>query len=153
MKAILLLGVIAFGAQAPHAPPKQYLCVADQAVGFKFEENRWQDAVFRTDNKYVLAPSDGVVRPKSFYLVRPLGKSSALPDFVCGPDQIHGNGASFDCRGVGGHFLFSSRNGRYIIASVNMSYVDVGSPSAGGGKITDESADSPYLEIGRCSLL
>jgi hypothetical protein len=51
------------------------------------------------------------------------------------------------CQGLGGEFRFNRRNGRFLNVYL-LGYFNV---VPGTNKITDESSDTPFMEIGKCS--
>ena len=116
---------------------EQYLCVPEHSTGFSYDnvQKEWKNTKFKTDHKYLISERDGT--EYAFYVTRvgdPIALSFCESDF---------NESGFlSCSGIG-EFHFNKKNGRYLY-SYSIGYYNVLS-----GK--DEGADTPYLEIGKCS--
>ena len=129
------------GAQAPN-DGGNYLCVSESSAGFRYDEQTktWKGTNCRTDAKYLIAPSK---RPNYAFQVTRVGDSG--PAAFCengfnGPGCLH-------YEGLGGEFKFNRRNGRFLFAFVT-GYNKV---IPGLNDFTDETSDTPFIEIGKCS--
>lgn len=137
---VFLILLIIFNSKA--SATEQYLCAADKSSGFSFNKStkEWTHTTFKANSKYVISESDN---KNSAFVIREIGDSMIIA--WC-KDSF--NEANFlFCDGLGGSFKLNRVNGRYISANL-IGYVNV-VPSA--NKITDETSDTPYIEIGKCS--
>lgn len=117
---------------------KQYLCVADKSTGFSYDKalKEWRPTTFEADSKYVISnPNDGHLA----FVVRILGESWAMAK--CKHD-FNDVGVLF-CGGSAMDFRFNRANGRYIM------FHTLGYYSVLPGN--QEDANTPYIEIGKCS--
>jgi hypothetical protein len=117
----------------------QYLCIADASTGFTFDKasKKWKQTNFRVnDNKYIISSSKS---ESSTYQIKKMGS-----DFVFSfcTDDFNEYGYLY-C----GDFKFNKDNGRFI-NTYTTGYFNV-LPKV--NEITDESGDTPYIEIGKCS--
>ena len=117
----------------------QWLCVADQATGFLYNESskKWERTGFTVDDsKYIVAPSK---YKSDKYDVTPLGEKyasaycvnefSAEGDLYCKGESASGHIWSvFNMNHIKGRFVMSSTHGYFS-----------------GGK------DTPSIKIGKCS--
>ncbi len=119
---------------------ERYLCVSDRSTGFAFNaaSKRWETAIFSNEKKYLIAPSGFLT--KTLY-VNEVGSDFSVAS--CG-NGFNSDGVLF-CLGFI-DFRFNRNNGRYISVYIH-GYIGVD----GLKEKTDEKADTPYLEIGRCS--
>jgi hypothetical protein len=131
----------AAGAQVP-SDGGNYLCVSESSAGFRYDKQTktWKGTNFRTDDKYLIAPSKS---PNYAFQVTRVGESS--PAVSC--DNGFNEPGYLHCEGIGGEFKFNRRNGRFLFAFVT-GYFNV-IPSL--NDITDETSDTPFIEIGKCS--
>ena len=119
---------------------KQYLCVADKATGFVYNKRAksWQQANFAVkDTKYILS----FLKKSAYkYKVTEMGKDFQMATCKDGFSR-YGN---LICGGgsLGMDFRFNRNSGRYI-----KTYP--GGYHTGG----DAKADTPSIEIGKCSPL
>ncbi len=131
--SILLMSFvpIAFGQSS-------YLCIADLATGFKFNNNtkRWESTNFNIKNsKYIIKKNtDGVWEWKDF------GKNSM--GVTCNKD--FNESGYLRCESLI-HVNFNNKSLRYILY-YPVGYVNIGI----AGK---EGDDTPSLEIGTCSQI
>jgi len=130
---------------APPVKADQYLCVAEAAAGFSYDENikKWKSTTFRTDNKYIIAP---VKREGYAYKISKIGDTN--PFSSC-KEGFNKSGFLF-CEGVG-DFKFNKNNGRYLFI-YSFGYYSV-HPELGKilpGMESDKTSDTPYMEIGKC---
>ena len=121
-----------------------YLCVADSAAGFSFDKanKTWRHANFRTDKKYILSRSK---QPGVAWDVKDFG----VPVATC-KSNFNDRGFLF-CQGFGYEFRFNKNNSRFMIAYLIGYWSD--SPVQKGSLSSDEGANTPSIEIGKCSPL
>ncbi len=134
--ALVILSILATAANA-----EQYLCVADAATGFYFEDGKWISTKFRTNSsKYIIRrfkEGEYFSTEAKPYGVFPLGKKAAK--YSCygpNPPEVR----NFNCDGGFGEFLFSPKSGRYLRTYTVGYYEGV-----------DTNKNSPQIEIGKCS--
>lgn len=125
-----------------------YLCVTDMANGFKFDagSKTWQHARFTASSKYIVS------RPKEksswSWVLREVG-SQDIRGF-CKSD-INEVGNLF-CDTGGGQFKFSKGTLRFINSHA-MGYWHDQNPLVENKYRSKEGADTPFIEIGKCSPL
>ena len=126
--------VVILGLQMAVAPlaAANYICVADQAVGFFFNKytKRWQTDTFNVkDEKYTLTTEDGKRVWKK--LGDPLGMR-----------QCQENNTYVFCDMLFLQVAINKENLRYQI-TYKAGYVDG----------LDSTEDTPFIQIGRCSSM
>ena len=130
----VVLAMLAVNAQTGEGeqPTEQYLCIADQSIGFEYNKiaKRWGGARFEKD-------------PNAAFQITEGGVSS--PIGLCG--QGFDDAGYLVCNIVFGTFTFHKSNGRFI-RSNPFGYAEVGPDSI---VKSDEETDTPYMEIGKCS--
>ena len=138
LSASLLLAVVA-SAQDNHIDGP-FLCIADMATGFVYENDKWKIAIFNiSDSRHIVRRT----KPDDYRQEVPWvwGKfGERLLHGFCETD-VNENGTLF-CRGAGQEFKLNVRTLRYQI-SYSLGYVDG----------LDSPADAPYIAIGKCSSL
>ncbi len=124
-----------------HASENNYLCVADIATGFHYENNKWSQASFDIKGeKYILRKlkdEELEISKNSTYKYGfvELGSNRAW-------DYCTHNGEIFDCIGPGFITRINTEKGRYLRIYV-VGYTDG----------DDNNTNTPHMEIGRCSKL
>ena len=120
----------------------QYLCVSERSAGFKFDAraDSWASTNFRTEAKYLVAPSKNA---QYAFQITKVGEN--IPTASC-EDGFNEPGYLL-CTGIGGEFKFNRDNGRFLLVYA-IGYFNV-LPKL--NQITDEKSDTPFLEIGKCS--
>ncbi len=141
---LVLLSILATAASA-----EQYLCVADQATGFTFKNQKWVPTKFDvSENKYIIREIENGY--KFFNRERPYGVyalGGKYPRYECiDPREFIRELYYCDDRTLG-HFFFSVESGRYL-RTYTPGYWD---PSDFLGGRGDSYSDTPHMEIGRCS--
>jgi len=140
----VVLATLAVNAQAGKSeqPTEQYLCIADQSIGFEYNKiaKQWGGARFEAGSKYVISKSKD---PNAAFQITEGGVSS--PIGLCG--QGFDDAGYLVCNIVFGTFTFHKSNGRFI-RSNPFGYAEVGPDSI---VKSDEETDTPYMEIGKCS--
>src|SRR5262245_39549590 len=118
----LVLAMLSVNAQASGTdkPTEQYLCVADQSAGFRYEKTakEWESARFKTDSKFIIAPSKD---HKAAFQITKVGGSSPVGACTESYDEV----GNLDCDMLFGTFKFNKNNGRFINVSP-WGYVEVG---------------------------
>src|SRR5437667_3621850 len=96
-------------AEPSVASAEQYLCVAEKSSGFSFDARTgsWNGTTFRTDAKYLIAPSK---EPGHAFQVTQIGES--YPWANC-REGFNKAGYLF-CQALGGEFKFNKKNGRFL---------------------------------------
>jgi hypothetical protein len=139
MKRLLVLVLFSAAAQAVDGPADQYLCVADSASGFHFDDSlgKWVPKIFRTDAKWVVRKS----KTAGMYEVVKMGDKD-VSYFDC---EIRDRLAKafYDCEGIG-TFHFNIESGRYMARSPQM-YL------SNKGLFADDPKFDEWAEIGTCS--
>ncbi len=123
---------------------EQYLCVAEKASGFRFDETTatWVAATFRADEKFLIAPS---AMKGGAWEVKKLG--SSVRSYYC-EDDFKGDFLWCDTdillvKFRDQAFRFNKGNGRFMRIYPE-GYVN---PTPG----KPESDNTPSIEIGKCS--
>ena len=135
-----IVSLLVICLDAPANAAEAYLCVADKATGFYFNERTksWGPTNFRTESKFVLrraTPQDKITDEETFvWVVQELGKS--FPSAFC--PQEFSNSGFIRCSSAE-DFQFSRRTMRYLRAYL-FGYI-----------WEDTNSDTPSLEIGRCT--
>lgn len=141
----IIASVLVVSALAPSsALAASWLCVADQSTGFKFDSytKKWNVTRFDVSEKrYTIVFRDDEKYP---YTVREFGELNSLP-MLC---EDFAAETFLHCRGIAGTFRFNQRTLRYI-HSYEVGYIN---PTPGLNDMK-EGADTPFMEIGRCSKI
>jgi hypothetical protein len=148
MKAMLFVAALAAlvsGVLFTHpstASGEQYLCVTEKSSGFSFDarSGSWNSTTFRIEAKYLIARSR---EPGYMFQVTKIGDTYSTANCKEGFNEP---GYLF-CYGVGGEFKFNKKNGRFLNVH-SLGYFNV---VPGVNNSTDQSSDTPYIEIGKCS--
>lgn len=121
-----------------------FLCAADDAVGFKYENGSWEKASFDiSEEKFIIRRINeneiGFKDKENPYAIYKLGKNTST--LRCpSPDKASGN---FFCRlGNMGQLSFSPESGRFI-KTYNFGY----------WQGSDDINDQPHIMKGRCSKI
>ncbi len=117
---------------------EQYLCVADQAVGFKYNKisKKWLETSFNVKNqKYIISPSKN---DHYAFSVKIIGDKYSDADCKEGVDKW----GYLHCKGLGKDFRYNTKNHRYTITSIGGYF---------NAKPDSEGSVNPYIEIGKCS--
>jgi hypothetical protein len=146
---LIIIGVAIFNYGTLLGQEK-YLCVAELATGFAYNENSksWVIGNFKADSKYIISKSDN----KEYkFKVTKVGEN--YPTFEC---KEGGNEYGYlHCQGIG-QFSFNKNNGRYLM-TFPIGYFNVipERRKSFGDKsktpFTDKDSETPYMEIGKCS--
>lgn len=152
--AISVFVVLSLNTLSLPAKADQYLCVSDKATGFHYDtlSKSWSPARFNSIIKYVIyPPGKDVIKRKSVkYLLRVVGTTH--PIAYCG-DAIGMTADNSDgiirCADFSIELIFNKQNGRFSAAMQGYSYYADGTKIK-GEMLTDETADTPTLQIGSC---
>jgi hypothetical protein len=143
--AAMLLAAVLATRQAQANEPTSYVCVVDQATGFKFQGNQWQMANFIPE-KFVF--KWGRVKPegKEAWLLRGLGEefvSAVCHDYVLGWEDNRTRGELIQC------------DGRWITARMRKNTLRLLIAYTAGFVSGEDATDgnTPYIAIGKCSPL
>ena len=143
---VQILSVLAVLALSINVSAEQYLCIADGATGFKYDETKktWNEASFKIqDAKYVISSPDNAAATHA-YRVMKLGEST--PTATC--EQDFNDPGYLFCSGQLGtaDFRFNRKNGRYLLSFFHGYYSVL--PES---KTPEAMSDTPFIEIGKCS--
>lgn len=133
---------------------QQYLCIGDLATGFSFNEsiNQWQRSSFSVDDsRYVVSRDENSSGDVNNYVVKRIGEDFILA--TCSND--FSEAGSMTCRNGFNTFNINRENGRFMHV-FSFGYWTVLSrnendPFQDFLGIYDEAANTPYIEIGKCS--
>ena len=150
----VVLGVPAGAATTPEGP---YLCIVEQATGFSFDKKTksWKQTNFAPGEKYILKRVEnktlgdtdkGIAgSPRAEWGVWEFG-FYLFGDAFCAAD-VDDNGYLWCHGSVDNVFNISLHSGRFLRTYTGLYAVD--DPSA----YSDEHADKPVIEIGKCTAL
>jgi hypothetical protein len=114
-----------------------YLCVADKATGFKFDETsgQWNGVNFNVDSsKYLVRRVLPENEPYSKWEVKQVGKVSIM---VFCDNNFNISGVLL-CEDLYHHFLMNNESLKYQYTYKS-------------GYMSDSPGDTPFIEIGKCS--
>jgi len=122
---------------------ERYLCVAEKATGFWYDEQKdsWEPRTVPTDRKYIITKAEG---DENEFSVTMIGQST--PVGLCKEDFTD-TGLLFCQASDLLDLRFNRNNGRYLAAMAN-GYYFVGATEA---VKTDSDSQWPFIEIGKCS--
>jgi hypothetical protein len=137
----LLFGAVAFA--------EDYLCIADMATGFRYNEGskNWEESSFRLKNsKYLISG----LEKGAAYNVKHLGGSDVMSRCK---DDFNDIGSLF-CKGTF-DIKFNKINGRFVL-TYTFGYFNV-LPGIQSDSVSirksDQGSETPFLEIGKCTLV
>lgn len=116
----------------------EWLCVPDQATGFKWIDGAWQDVTFDTPHTYLIKEVPEYELGGMFVALEVTQIGRANPTHRCPPIV----GEQVACGGLGMGFVFNRATLRYQ-EYYGFGYVDGG----------DSPENTPAIEIGKCSPL
>lgn len=145
MKAYLLTAIATLIATPSFAAEQAFLCVADHATGFSYNEStkKWGPSIFSAQNKYLVSKISG---GQDSWQVKYVGADSA--DATC-KDGFN-SGGTLVCDGFM-QFRMNSKTRRFL-SSHQLGYFSDGATKT-SIPIFKEGANTPYMEIGKCSSL
>jgi len=132
----------------------EWLCKAKHAAGFVYKAGQWSSTTFQETNEYIIRPLTEeeredtftkIIWPDSNYGIFRQGSTSVY--FGC-TESFSGVGYLY-CGGHTSYFGFSNRNLRFVHSQQGQ-YVAV---VPGLTDITNESANTSYIEIGTCQKI
>jgi len=145
---------VALSTMANAETGDEWLCKAKHVTGFSYKAGQWTGTMFRATDEYIIRPLTEEEREDT--LTKIFWPDSNYGVFRQGATYVYfGCTESFSAVGYlycGNHssfFGFSNRNLRYV-HSQQGGYVAV---VPGLTDITNESADTPYIEIGTCQKI
>jgi hypothetical protein len=140
--AVLALFAFTISTSLAYAEDDKWLCIADAATGFKYNNGSWPSAnFFVKEDRYLVSkkPYGGDEKDLRYAVTRFGDKS---PEAYCDKDSPNSLSWIF-CDRIGFIlFKININNLRYLKADL-FGY-------AGG---TDQNENSPHIEIGKCSKL
>ena len=168
MKKYIAILLLAFSGSAF---AESYLCIADKATGFAFQDGDWASNEFNVgDEKYILRERSNKEMEQAREVVETLkevfkeveaedlglGTNEPVDYFLNSTHVVLQHGAddfplyhcryvpitgSFKCNGIKGKFLFSTKSGRFTMTHLAGYW---------RGKDNDQT---PIMYIGRCSKI
>jgi hypothetical protein len=143
---LALLSVALVASPSTAAEMEQYLCVADQSTGFKWEGNRWVSQSFNVQNdRFVfqeVPERKGLVSSDDVnFIVKRLGSADEL--FQCSrfvSKTFKGNRVV--CGGLGYGMVMDTKSLRYQ-EFYGMGFIEG----------TDQPGNTPNITIGKCTRL
>ncbi|MET0025910.1 MAG: hypothetical protein ABW085_16800 [Sedimenticola sp.] len=149
---VLLITTLIWVTSFAQAAEQKYLCIADGATGFRYDETAksWGVVTYSTESlRYIVAKAKGSYAKHSKYTITRIGDSYAIQ--TCKKD--FSESGLLVCDDELGYRMFSmnSRNLRYAQSSSGL-YPHAGM-QLGEVLVSDSNADAPYVEIGKCSPL
>lgn len=163
-KYMKVLAIVALWVTAIEAAVgAQYLCIADMATGYKFDqqEERWKSVDFDvTGMRYILRPiKQEEFKKYEFWGVGEYTKSLLVQfgtdDMVAACSSLPGVGSSsMHCEAGGVIFRFSSESNRYVLTDIGWSAIH-DSPLLSGKRMDYDGKPhvftKPAVELGSCS--
>ena len=152
--ALLTITVLVLTALSIPAESDQFLCISDKATGFRYDvsSRSWHQSRFNPILRYVIYPpgKDATRWKSAKYILKVVG--TLTPIAYCAdadnetPNQ---NGEIIRCSNFSVELIFNKKNGRFSAAMQGDSYYADGT-NIEGKTLTDETADTPTLQIGSC---
>jgi hypothetical protein len=145
-----LPAVLLLVAQSPtDLPSDRWLCTGQAATGFGYDQasHSWTRRNFKADGRFIVGALPIKSKAAAYqWVIAPEGKAP-IEGGLCGSE--FSADTFLHCSGFGGTFTFNRRSQRYI------QYYQGGyaAYAPGVNNITDESADTPFMEIGTCARL
>lgn len=145
-KILLMVAFLCGLLSAPASASETYLCVADMATGFAFDESQkeWHSTDFNTDNKYVVSKAKS---GRYAWVVATVGKTT-MP-------TLCNNGFNADgilvCREGHREFRMNKSNLRFLTSFLFGYWTDLFRGSSPG--LFKEGDSTPNIEIGKCNPL
>ena len=140
--ALFVLALAQFTSLAANADETSYICVADSATGFLFQNGEWRSQHFRTDSKFIVRPgNDSIPERGDPWVVVRLGETYSIAR--CDGFDAE-SGWLNSCSGWLGDLKFNRKTLKYL-RTYTAGYVN-----ADPGK---ENDNNPLIEIGRCSAM
>jgi hypothetical protein len=147
MNRVVLAVLTLLIVSGPAFAATEYLCVAEQSTGFKYDKSTkaWRQAKLNKTQRYKIRRprlEDFLTEPMAWAVVQ---NNDPVARFGCKNEINYG---FLDCSGPGtAQYMFNFRTMRYTSAFL-YGYVNSGLP-----KSPDERAETPYIEIGTCSIV
>ncbi len=149
VRTLLMVTLLFAFLSASAYAAESYLCVADMATGFKFDENRkeWETATFKESQKYLVRKSK---RKEFVWEVKQVGKSAEL--VFCNDD--FNEVGSLVCESLGSTIAFrmNKLNLRFLYSYLIGFWTDNVKDSK-GTDILREGSNTPNIQMGKCSPL
>lgn len=140
--------VLLLSALPALASAESYLCVMDQATGFRFNaaQQIWQQSNFQAGHKYLVKPNtDREIKGK--WIVSEFGER--VP-FARSEDDFTSTGA-LRCEGAFGEFAMNRKSLRFVKTYVWGFWTDA--VPGEQGETFVEGKNTPHIGIGNCSVL
>ena len=155
----LMLFVWCLCAAGSAEAQSSFLCITDHATGFAFNKSskQWSSVSFKAGDKYIVSkitPETGKPFDSLKWYVRKFGEP-ALPQIgfpLSGCKEDFNDVGNLFCDGWV-RFYLSKRNLRFFMVSHIGYWSDWPDELTGKNKSSVEGANTPYMEIGKCSPL
>jgi len=147
MKKFLLSSVLSFPLLINATFAEDYLCIADMATGFKYnqDDKSWEGSGFRVkDSRYLIS----LLENNAAYNVKRYGQTSVMSRCKDGFSDI----GNLFCEGTF-DISFNKNNGRFVLTHT-FGYFNVLPDSKGDSELirkSDRESATPFIEIGNCS--
>lgn len=149
LSASATVALLLMAQSTVNIPSDRWLCTSQTATGFFYDRSNraWKPTTFKPEGRFIVAaiPMKGEMAPFQ-WVIAPEGEAVIMGGF-CG--KTFSAGTFLHCSGLGGTFSFNQRSQRYshYFPGGYVAY------APGVNDLTDETADTPFLEIGTCSRL
>ncbi len=147
MKRYLLSPVLLFLLLTNAALAEEYLCIADMATGFRYNQNdkSWEGSGFRVnDSRYLIS----ILENNAAYSVKRFGETGVMSRCKDGFNEI----GNLFCEGTF-DISFNKNNGRFVLTHT-FGYFNVLADSERESELmrnSDQESATPFIEIGNCS--
>ena len=146
MKKFLLSSVLSFPLLINATFAEDYLCIADMATGFKYnqDDKSWEGSGFRVkDSRYLISPLEN----NAAYNVKRYGQTGVMSRCKDGFNEI----GNLFCKGTF-DISFNKNNGRFVLTHT-FGYFNVLPDSKDDSELirkSDQESATPFIEIGMC---
>jgi hypothetical protein len=147
MKRLLLSPVLLFLLLTNPAFAENYLCIADMATGFRYNQGdkSWEGSGFRVkDSRYLISP----LKNNAAYHVKRFGGTDVMSRCKEGFNEV----GNLFCKGTF-DISFNKNNGRFVLTHT-FGYFNVLPDSKSDSELirkSDQESATPFIEIGMCS--
>jgi hypothetical protein len=137
-KAAFILFFTTVFTHPSFAHAEQYICVAEQSTGFKYDEvaKTWISTSFNTRDSYLVFEPEN---PRYEFQVKQIGENAVTASCRQGFDRS----GHLSCTGFFGdiYFKFNRRNNRFLYVYAHGYFTDH----------PDIESNMPFMQIGTCS--
>lgn len=141
----MLMSLVTVAIASDASAADRWLCTADKATGFDRDEGSgWKVTALKVERQFIVSRPSELQRSSGYaraeYVVRVIGDQIA--DAGCQTSNEGPGTQTLNCEGFDGDYRISIAKGRYL-------YVAHAEYLIGNG----EGSDTPFMEIGECSVL